>query len=106
MVKMAYRMEDGKIAILNTGIDQCLYSEHWIAGREQDRFDELFYHRTKNGKVIFYVVHKTFWQGEMDTITVLDDSEVMDWLVEHFGMLDDEGLAKLKELGYAIEEDA
>jgi len=106
MVRMAYRTQDGKVAILSTANDKCLWSGRWIAGVQQDRFDELFYHRTKSGKVIFYVAHRTYWQGEMDTITVLDDSEVMDWIIEHYSQLDAEELAEFRELGYRVEEDA
>jgi hypothetical protein len=106
MVKMAYRTQDGKIAILNTANDKCLWSGRWLNGVQQDRFEELFYHRTKSGKVIFYIAHRTFWQGESDSITVLDDSEVMDWIIEHFGSLDYEEITELRELGYIVEENA
>ena len=106
MVKMAYRTEDGKIAILNTNTDKCLYSGRWIAGREQSRFSELYYHKTKNGRIIFYIAYRTYWQGETDSIEVLADDEVEDWLVEHYSRLYAEEIAEFKELGYAIEEDA
>lgn len=106
MTKMAYKTEDGKLVILNTHDDECLYSGRWVAGREQSRFDELYYHKTRGGKVVFYIVNVTYWQGEVNTIQVLSENEVQSWIADYYSKISDENLRHLAELGFKVEETA
>jgi len=103
---MAYKTEDGKLVILNTKFDECLYSGQWVAGREQNRFEELYYHKTKSGKVVFYVVHVTYWQGEVNSIDVLSENEVQSWIADFYSHLSENALTRLAELGFKVEETA
>ena len=104
MTKLAYKNEEGKLVLLNTANDECLYSGHWIHGRENNRFDELYVHKTKSGKLIFYIAYVTFWQGESNSIDVLEDVQL--WLEDHFAQLQGDELDRLAELGYKVEETA
>ena len=106
MTKIAYKTEDGKLALLNTRNDECLYSGHWVAGREQNRFEELYLHVTKTGKKIFYVVYVTFWQGEEDSITPLENAEIQGWLQDNYQNLTTEEIKRFAELGFKLEETA
>jgi len=108
MPKKAYRTSDGKLALLNTRTDECLWSGRWTNGRENNRFDELYVHITKNGKRIFYVAYITYWQGESMGITVLDSetTDVQGWLLENYESLSEKEIARLSELGVTVEEDA
>ena len=106
MTKMAYKTEDGKLVILNTRDDECLYSGQWVAGREQNRFEELYYHRTKGGKVVFYIVHVTYWQGEVNTIDILSENEIQSWIADYYSCLSQDAIDKLAELGFKVEETA
>jgi len=103
---MAYKTEDGKLVILNTRDDECLYSGQWVAGREQNRFDELYYHKTKGGKVVFYITHVTYWQGERNSIDVLSENDVQSWIADFYSHLNENELTKLAELGFKVEETA
>jgi hypothetical protein len=106
MTKMAYKTEDGKLVILNTRYDECLWSGRWVAGKEQNRFEELYYHKTKAGKVVFYIASVTFWQGESNSIDVLDNAQMRQWLEDHFSRLKPDELDRLAELGFKVEETA
>jgi len=106
MTKMAYKTSDGKLVILNTRFDDCLYSGHWVAGREQNRFQELYVHKTKGGKTIFYITNVTYWQGEVNTIEVLSENEVQSWIADYYQNLSEEAIEKLAKLGFKVEETA
>lgn len=106
MTKTAYKTEDGKLVILNTANDECLHSDQWVAGREQNRFDELYYHKTKTGKIVFYVAHVTYWQGEVNNIEVLSENEVQSWIADFYSQLSNDALKTLAELGFKVEETA
>jgi len=106
LTKMAYKTEDGKLVILNTRDDECLYSGHWVAGREENRFDELYLHKTKSGKIVFYIAHVTYWQGEINSIDVLSENEVQSWIADFYSRLSEEALKRLAELGFKVEETA
>ena len=106
MTKIAYKTEDGKLALLNTRSDECLYSGHWVAGREQNRFEELYLHVTKTGKKIFYVVYVTYWQGEEDNITPLENTEMQGWLQDNYQNLTTEEIKRFAALGFKLEETA
>jgi hypothetical protein len=103
---MAYKTEDGKLVILNTRDDECLYSGRWVAGREQNRFDELYLHKTKGGKVVFYITHVSYWQGEVNSITVLSENEVESWIADFYHLLNEDAIKRLAELGFKVEETA
>ena len=106
MTKIAYKTEDGKLALLNTRSDECLYSGHWVAGREQSRFEKLYLHVTKTGKKIFYVAYVTYWQGEEDSITPLENTEMQGWLQDNYQNLTTEKIKRFAELGFRLEETA
>lgn len=106
MTKMAYKTEDSKLVILNTRDDECLYSGRWVAGREQNRFQELYYHKTKAGKVVFYIVNVTYWQGEVNNIEVLAENEIQSWIADYYSHLDQDALDQLAKLGFKVEETA
>ena len=106
MTKIAYKTDDGKLALLNTANDECLYSGQWTNGRENSRFDELYLHKTKSGKLIFYIVDVTFWQGESNSIDVLENKNVQTWLEEHFHRLTHNEIDRLAALGFKLEETA
>ena len=106
MTKIAYKTEDGKLALLNTRNDECLYSGHWVAGREQNRFEELYLHVTKTGKKIFYVVNVTYWQGEEDSIRPLETAEIQGWLQDNYQSLTTEEIKRFAELGVELDETA
>jgi len=106
MTKMAYTDNEGKLVILNTRNDECLYSGQWVAGREQNRFDELYLHKTKNGKIVFYLAHVTYWQGETNTISVLAENEIESWIADYYSSLNENAIKRLAELGFKLEETA
>lgn len=106
MTKMAYQTEEGKLVLLNTRNDECLYSGQWVAGREQNRFQELYLHKTKGGKAVFYIVNVTYWQGERNSIEVLSEDDVQSWIADFYALLSEDALKRLAELGFKIEETA
>jgi len=106
LTKMAYKTEDGKLVILNTRDDECLCSGRWVAGREQNRFDELYLHKTKGGKVVFYIAHVTYWEGEVNTIDVLAENEIQSWIADYYSCLKEDAILSLAELGFKVEETA
>ena len=106
MTKMAYKTEEGKLVILNTRDDECLYSGQWVAGKEQSRFDELYLHKTKSGKIVFYIVHVTYWQGETNSIEVLAEDSIESWIAEYYSCLKQDAIDRLAELGFKVEETA
>jgi hypothetical protein len=103
-MRKAITTEDGKLAILDSTKDECVWSGEWVAGRQQTRFDELYVHVTKAGKKIFYEVYITRWQGERCGITVIED--IHTWLVDHYEDLTKNEIARLEELGVKLEETA
>jgi len=106
LTKMAYTDNEGKLVLLNTRTDECLYSGHWVSGKEENRFDELYLHKTKNGKIVFYVAHVTFWQGERNSIDVLSENEVQSWIVDYYSYLGDDEIKRLAQLGFKVQETA
>jgi hypothetical protein len=107
LTKTAYKTEDGKLVILDTRDDECLHSGRWVAGREQNRFDELYLHKTKKlGKVVFYIAHVTYWQGEVNTIDVLSENEIQSWIADYYSCLTQDAINRLAELGFKVEETA
>ena len=103
MTKKAYKDSEGKTVILSTRLDECLYSGHWVAGQENNRFNELYVHIRKDGTLVFYEVYVTFWQGELNTITVIAD--VRAWLLDHYGELAQSEISRFEELGVSLTED-
>ena len=106
MTKKAYKTEDGKLALLNTAYNECLHSDHWIAGREQNRFEKLYLHVTKTSRKIFYVVYVTFWQGEENSITVIGENKIQGWLQDNYQSLTTEEIKRFAALGFKLEETA
>jgi hypothetical protein len=102
--RLAYKTEEGKIALLNTAHDECLWSNEWFTGRQESRFNELYVHHTQGGKRIFYLAYITRWQGESNSITVIED--IKDWVTENYSSLTAKEIARLKELGVTVEETA
>lgn len=106
MTKLAYKDEEGKLVKLNTATDECLWSGRWRNNREQNRFTEFYTHLTKGGKRIFYTCYVTYWQGESNEIEPLTDDEAREWVIDHYGELREQDLARLEELGIKVEETA
>jgi len=102
--KLAYHTEDGKLVKLNTYDDECLWSGRWQNEREQNRFDELYVHVTRGGKRIFYIAYVTYWQGESNEITVLEDPQK--WVEDNYHRLSSKQIARLEELEIKVEETA
>jgi hypothetical protein len=104
-MRMAYKDDEGKVAILNTQDDEVLMSTEWINGREQSRWQELLMHETKGGKRIFYIAGFSRWQGEpYCVINVIDD--IQDWLTDNLQLLSQKQIDRLAELGIKVEETA
>jgi len=104
-MRMTYKDDEGKVALLNTEEDETIMSTEWIYGRQQSRWQEILVHETKGGKRIFYTADYSRWQGEpYCIINVIDD--IQDWLVDNLQLLNQKQVDRLAELGVKVEETA
>lgn len=70
--------------VLNTKTDETIYQESRTNpdGRSNTRGSDLYAHKGKNGKIIFYSLRWSMWQGEYSNINVLTKEEAEDFLIE------------------------
>lgn len=70
--------------VLNTKTDECIYNENRTNpdGRSNTRGSDLYAHKGKNGKIIFYSLSWSMWQGEYSSIEVLTKEQAENFLIQ------------------------
>jgi len=74
---------DGQPPLKFTGCQIGSGSNHSHEGPSQNRWTEVSIYRTKGGKIVLKVTHRSRWQGESDRTTatsVATAAEAIDWL--------------------------
>ncbi len=113
-MKYAVRVGDGKVVVLDTERDEVLYRAPTNppgTGREFTRGTDLLAHQSKGGKVYFYLLHWSMWQGESDKIELISRAQAEEFLLEKcaasgWGHLDYEDALDLNErYGFKLYEE-
>jgi hypothetical protein len=105
-VRAIFDTENGERIIVHSETDELLYSGHWIGGREENRWDDLYVHKTKKGKNAFYIAHHTQWQGEEPCCTLVGGDELNSFIAKIYHRLTTEEIKRFEELGIKFEETA
>lgn len=97
----AIERTDGRKVLLDTENDPCLWNgrDHFIGQNSPTRWLSFYAHETTTGPV-FYLEHRTLWDGESDYLELLTVDEAQRFAEEHLEDLEnDHGTDRLKELG-------
>lgn len=92
---------DGRKVLLDTESDICLWDgfKRTNGGSTPNRWVSFYMHETRNGPV-FFLEHRTLWQGESDYLELLELDHAQQFAEEHLEDLEGaHGIERLKELG-------
>ena len=97
----AIERTEGRKVLLDTEADPCLWDgrKHHPGPNPPNRWISL-YVREAPGGAVFYLEHRTRYQGETDYLEAITADQAQAFAEEHFEKMEEEiGLERLKELG-------
>jgi len=97
----AIERTEGRKVLLDTENDPCLWNghDHHPGQNSPNRWVAFYVHEAKGGPV-FYLEHRTLWNGESDYLELLELDNAQRFAEEHLEDLEgDHGHERLKELG-------
>lgn len=103
-MKYVFETEEGRV-VIDMSKDVCLYRAPRNppnTGTDFTDGTDIYLHKTKKGKEVFYFYHWTMWQGCRKRIEIVTKNEVVDELLRHAGKtgwdgLDEEDYVFIKE---------
>lgn len=97
----AIERTEGRKVLLDTESDPRLWNgrDHFVGQNPPTRWLSFYAHETTSGPV-FYLEHRTLWDGESDYLELLTVDQAQLFAEEHLEDLEnDHGHERLKELG-------
>jgi len=89
MARYVFRLDDGKTIVIDPRTDECIYEAPMNppnTGTRYTRGTDLYLHRTRSGRKVFYLKRWSMWQGEETSYELISEEEAKNFFLERLGM--------------------